>query len=241
MGLFLAGCAYQVESLPAYNASAQSSSPTKEQGLPAIDAPQGKAEAPITRGDEATPPDKIKRSEWVQLFISGFVALVVFWQAWIYNEQRKMADRQIWQTYLAERAYIGLTSLEVSDLRPNQQPYFQVRLINGGKTPAWNLSMQIHWNIGVLPIASAWNPDYGTSHTFVAAGQSHKGRQRLEVRLSEENVRVLEDDSMQFFATVQCRYVDFKGEPREASFPGVYDRSKGNFVWHKEKNSPNSN
>ena len=231
----------QVESLPAYHAVAQSSGPTKEQAAPAIQSPRGRAESPIAPDDQSPPSDKIKRSEWVQIFISGFVALVVLWQAWIYNEQRKMADRQMWQTYLAERAYIGLLTLEVSDLRPHERPLIHTHIINGGRTPAWNVSLQIKWSIGTEEVVRLWTPRAWTSPHFLAAGQTNTTKTRLEQTLSERNIQVIEDESMQLFVTVQCRYVDFKGEQRDISFPGVYDRIKGNFVWHKQTDFPKSN
>lgn len=177
----------------------------------------------------------------MQIFISGFVALVVVWQSWIINQQRKMADRQVWETYLAERAYLGLLTTEVSDLRPNERPLVTTKIINGGRTPAWNVSLQIKWSIGTEENVRPWTPGAGTSPHLMVAGETNTTKTRLEQTLSEKNIQVLEDDSMRLFITVQCRYVDFKGEHREVSFPGVYDRIKGNFVWHKQKDFPKSN
>lgn len=227
---------YQAESPPAYQASPNSENGGKSQSAASVQAPSSPAVTPVATANQE-PTDQIKRSEWVQIFISGFVALIVLWQSWIINEQRKMADRQFAQTYLAERAYISLLSLEVSDLRPNQCPLITTRIVNGGRTPAWNVDFQIKWGVGPEEVVRPWTPSKtpSTSHFFLAAGQTNTTKRRLEKPLLEENIRVLEDDSMQFFVTVQCRYVDFKGEQREASFPGVYDRHKGNFVWNQQK------
>ena len=38
--------------------------------------------------------DKIRRAEWVAIGINGFIALVILWQAWTYNQQRKIMERQ---------------------------------------------------------------------------------------------------------------------------------------------------
>src|SRR5205823_5145199 len=97
-------------------------------------------------------------------------------------------------------------------------------IFNGGRTPAWNVHTQIKWSIGTEENVRPWTPRGWTSPLFLAAGQTNTTKTRLEQTLSERNVQVLEDDSMQLFVRIMCRYVDFKGEQREVSFPGAYDR-----------------
>lgn len=240
--LLALGSMYEVKTIPAYQDAPKAEGAGENHATPSVEAPRSRAVTPIATPNQAPADGTIKRSEWVQIFISGLVALLVLWQAWIYNELRKMANRQNWETYLAERAYIGLRALEVSDLHPNKKPFMRLKLVNGGKTPAWNVTLQIKWNIGPEPVFRPWNPDFGTSHMFLAAGETNTSKARLEPRLTEGSVRGLEDDSMKFFATIQCRFVDFRGERREATFSGAYYRDKNTFVWHREKDqSPNSN
>jgi uncharacterized protein YukE len=91
----LAAFLYQAESAPAYQAAAQSNQAADSQPAPSVQPPQRAAEAPISPDNAEPAADKIKRAEWVAIFINGFVALAVFWTAWTYHQQRKLMHRQL--------------------------------------------------------------------------------------------------------------------------------------------------
>lgn len=50
--------------------------------------------------------------------------------------------------YVGERAYIGIVQIRASLIPANgQKPTIQIEIINGGRTPAWNVRMRIRMNI----------------------------------------------------------------------------------------------
>lgn len=174
--IVLAGLFYQVESLPANRSTAQENQSANSQfSPPAVEKPLSDHQATPSQGNAEPTSDNIKKAEWVQIGINTFIALVIFWQAWLYRQQSDMVKSQMWQTYLTERAYIALVSIEVNDLIENRRPYFHYSFVDGGKTPAWNFTSQITWNIGPSPVIQEWDKSRGESPSFMAAGQIHKG------------------------------------------------------------------
>ena len=83
--------------------------------------------------------DKIRRAEWVAIGINGFIALVILWQAWTYNQQRKIMERQFKAMVVGERAYLGATGMGMSGLAIGQTPSISLVIQNAGRTPAWKV------------------------------------------------------------------------------------------------------
>lgn len=130
--LALTAFLYEVESLPAYDASAQNNKSANAQAAPSQIPPLRGAETSVAGNDASPATDKIRKSEWIAIGINGFIALVIFWQAWIYNEQRKA-------TRIAERGYVEAKTIALMDFKIGVIPYIEVTFLNGGRTPIWNL------------------------------------------------------------------------------------------------------
>lgn len=92
---FLIAFFYQVKSVPAYQNTTQGNQTANSQAFPSIQPPQRSAETPVAPNNADPAPDKIKRAELMQIFINGFIALFILWQAWTYHKQRQIMQGQL--------------------------------------------------------------------------------------------------------------------------------------------------
>jgi hypothetical protein len=156
----LAGLFYQIESLPAYRATAQENQPAKAQpSAPAIEQPLTNQQATSRSGDAKPSPDKIKKAEWVQIGINTFIALFIFWQAWTYHQQRRLMQRQLTAMKrqlkvmrdtlnetkrifdLTERPIVVVYNATILDFAPDRPLSATILLSNKGRTAAKNVSV----------------------------------------------------------------------------------------------------
>jgi hypothetical protein len=236
LSILLLGLFYQAESLPTNRSAAQENqSANSQSSTPAIQKPLPDQETAASGSNAEPTTDKITKAEWVQIGINAFIALIVFWQAWLYRQQSNMMKRQLWETYLTERAYMALRSIEIVGMTDSRGPTFYWRFLNAGKSPAWNFNLQIKWTIGPSPVIREWNEARAESTVFVAAGQTAKGSTRADKRFPPEAITAIEENSSTLFVQIDCRYLDFKNRRREARFPGRYDTEKHGFVWYVQQ------
>ena len=140
IAILFAGVSYQVETLPAYRCAAQEKQPANDQSsTSAKQQPLADQKAASRSGDAEASADKIKKSEWIAIGINSFIALVILWQAWIYNQQRKLMKRQVDALAVSERAYLGIKTIGISGLIVGQRPVISAIIQNYGRTPAWKV------------------------------------------------------------------------------------------------------
>ena len=140
IAILFAGVSYQVETLPAYRCAAQEKQPANDQSsTSAKQQPLADQKAASRSGDAEASADKIKKSEWIAIGINSFIALVILWQAGIYNQQRKLMKRQVDALAVSERAYLGIKTIGISGLIVGQRPVISAIIQNYGRTPAWKV------------------------------------------------------------------------------------------------------
>jgi hypothetical protein len=81
-------------------------------------------------------------------FLSAFVLAAVIVQAVIYHQQRKIMAQQIENARISERAYIGIEKVATESYEVGAtHPVVRVTVVNGGRTPAYNLKMPGHLTV----------------------------------------------------------------------------------------------
>jgi len=209
----------QVEPVPANQAPRQSENPANNQATPAIKTPNRATETAITTDNQKPAPDNIRRSEYVQIFISGFVALVILWQAWIYNQQRKIMREQKRMSATSERAYMGVKHLEINPIINNTLTV-TVIIQNGGKTPAWDYRAKCRAGLEeTAPLQIDWGscpaPERGS---FVPAGGEKDSDFGPLKGITQEMVDAINSKKLTLFIDAECRYLDHLGNRQVFTF-----------------------
>jgi hypothetical protein len=219
---------YQVESLPACKAAAQDKA-TNSQASPAIKSALGSAESPVAGNNTTPAADKIKRSEWVQIAINAFIALVILWQAWIYNQQRKAAR-------IAERGYIGIATIDLVDLVPGLRAHVAVCFLNGGRTPVWHFQAPAALKLGVEPPGEETDPPprfEPQEEGFLPAGAGTTMRYKFPDETTERRILRIAHGERQIFLWGTAYFEDCWGERRTFPFKMIYNPDDGRFEEYK--------
>ncbi len=224
----LAGVFYQVKALPTNQAAGQGNKSTNGQAAPTEEPPLSATKTPVTGNDASPAADKIKRSEWVQIFINAFIALIVLWQAWIYNEQRKA-------TRIAERGYVGVDTIDLLDFEIGKRPCVQVAFMNGGRTPIWNFYSPGYLQVSDEPPEEAPPLPLPVDEPgeFVPAGAKGKCRFPFPKILEPKTERELTQGLTKLYIWGEASFEDCWKEKRTYPFFFVYDPKRGGFESYK--------
>ena len=164
----------------------------------------------------------------MQIFISGFVALVVLWQGWIYNQQRKA-------TRIAERGYIGVKSGDLLDFEPGKVPVVEIAFLNGGRTPIWNFYTPGGVTLDSVPPDDFEPPDVPVNEAgaFLVAGATGKVQWPLPRSLNTATIREIVEGRLSLYVKGIAWFEDCWGEKRNYPFYLVYNPRNGTFVQRK--------
>lgn len=163
----------------------------------------------------ATPTEKI------QIGINLFIALVVFWQARIYNQQRKIMKEQSRMAAISERAYIGLRDFKIGTR--SQVLIVGAVMINGGRTPAWGFQSKNQVYLGKEPVPFVWeeSPDVESALFIAAGGESNLDF--VEFPGGTQEMNALNSGEVTLFVDGECRFLDFTGERQIFAFGYSFD------------------
>lgn len=232
---FLIAFLYQVESVPAYQAAAQSNQSANAQASPTVEQPLSETKTPVASNDTEPASDEIKRAEWVQIFINSFVALIVLWQAWTYYQERKILEQQVSIAQISERAYIGVTSIKTVDFTIGKIPVVKITILNGGRTPAWRVKVPMTLRIGdVFP---SERPELGNvvGSAFLPAGVDATFSAPFTFVLTPQWKAALESGDRTAFIHGEVHYDDCWGSPQIFPFKFVC-RKDGTWKDYKDHN-----
>jgi hypothetical protein len=161
-------------------------------------------------------------AEKIQIGISFFVAMIIFWQAWIYNQQRKTMEEQKELAAISERAYIALNDFNIRT--KNEVLTVSAIAVNGGRTPAWQFQSKSQVYLGKTPIRFAWEDCPDVEETLFIAPGAQTNLDFVEFpEATEEVIQALESGEIKLFVDGECRYVDLRGKTRVFSFGCVFD------------------
>lgn len=221
---------YQVESVPAYQPATQSDNSTTNQAAAPIQPPQRSAETTVTNNNAEPPADKIKRAEWIQIFINAFVALVVLWQAWTYYKQRQIMEQQTENARISERAYIGVKTVVTQNFVIGQEPVIRVTILNGGRTPAYRVKVPVNLRLTADDLPPEC-PVLGNvvSPTFLPAGLEATFSYPFTFILTPTWKTAIENGTRKVFLSGEVHYDDCWGNKLAFPFRFVYSSKDG--IW----------
>jgi hypothetical protein len=223
------GACLQIEALPTYQAAAQEQKKGDEQSATAIQSPKGGTETAVSNQNQEAAGDKIRKSEWAQIFISAFVGLVILWQAWIYNEQRKA-------TRIAERAYIGIKDAAVVDFQAGKIPGVEVVFLNGGRTPLWNFYSPAELVVNIKPPSGPLpKVPKGEAGAFLPAGVTGRVRYEFGNRpITQVMINEIVTGKTKLFLRGEAWFEDCWGDLRSFPFHLIFLPESGYFKDYKE-------
>lgn len=168
-----------------------------------------------------------KSTDWIQATIAVLLFVVVVWQAYISNQQRKEMREQREAVETTERAYIGIANMELL-VGSNDEPTLLITWINGGKTPAWRFRCIPALNIGEKPEPKPFLTDDDFSdirNSFIPAGAERPiSYTDLGVTISKEVLDELRGSATKrLYAVMQGTYRDVRWKPREFEYWALYD------------------
>lgn len=221
-------CVYQVESAPAYQASPSNEESSQSKAAASEQAPSSPAVTPVAATNQKQADDEIKRSEWIQIFISGIVALVVLWQGWLYYDQRRA-------TRIAERGYIGVKSADLLGFEPGQVPTVQMVLVNGGRTPVWNVYTPGTFVLRDTPPdeEKAPPPPKDETGAFIVAGGTGKVQWVLPRALNLPTINEIIAGRLHLYLKGEAWFEDCWGDKRFHQFYLIFEPKSGAFVQRK--------
>ena len=134
--------------------------------------------------------------------------IIICFQAWIYNEQRKLLAEQSHTSYITQRAYVNLSSIDV-DFSGGRATLI---LENVGKTPADRITVNV-MESRRYPMATdmAEYSSVGSTHNFEPRQRLFPGKMRMTIPL-------------QSFQSLEIRKIEAKQETLHISgFISYYD------------------
>jgi hypothetical protein len=186
--------------------------------------------------------------------LSLLVFIAIVFQAYIYHGQRDVMERQLKATekavessYIAQRAYIGVTGLKImcSSFLPavqapiivGEKPTLYVTWHNGGATPAEHFRAVPYLSFGEKPEYKGYmiDDDYGDMQfNFIPAGKviEDAAYPQAEVgfpAFTKQMVEELNSGKKRLYAVINAIYIDFTGQTRELHAEAIYDPWHGRF------------
>lgn len=167
----------------------------------------------------------ITLAEIIQISISGFVALVILWQAWIYNKQRKTMEEQTRMAAISEQAYLALRDFNVT-IR-NDVLLVSAVVVNGGRTPARSFQSKSQVSRvlrGQELVPFVWEKcaDF-KDLAFIVAGGDRNLDFVEDPGVTQEVEDALNDGEVTLFVDGECRFADFTGERQVFAFGYTVD------------------
>jgi hypothetical protein len=194
-------------------------------------------------------------SERIKFFtvnaLSLLVLLAIAIQAFIYHQQREVMERQLKATeqaaeasYIAQRAYIGVTGLRLESkgivtapLVVGETPTLFVRWNNGGTTPARNFRAIPYLVLGEKPELRGYF--LGDDMSDIEASFIPGGKEvtmpypQIETGFKPVTSEMLDDinsGKKRLYAMILASYVDFTGKDRWLESGAIYKPEEASFT-----------
>jgi hypothetical protein len=194
-------------------------------------------------------------SERIKFFtvnaLSLLVLLAIAIQAFIYHQQREIMERQLKATekaaeasYVAQRAYIGITDLRLKStgiitapLVEGETPTLFVRWHNGGTTPARNFRAVPYLVLGEKPERRGYflGDDMSDMEaSFIPGGKEvtnpyPQGETGFKP-VTKDMLDDINSGKKRLYAMILASYVDFTGKDRWLESAAIYKPEEGSFA-----------
>jgi hypothetical protein len=159
----------------------------------------------------------VTRAEGMQIGINALLFVVVLCQTLIYIQQRNIMRQQIEHAKITERAYLGLRTAITEGYDLGVIPVVRVTLINGGRTPAYEVKAG-----GILSIGDRFpeHPEITEkeSQTFLPSGGHINFNFPFHAPLTAKLVSIISSGEWKVFLHMAAHFVDVWGNKQIVIF-----------------------
>lgn len=212
----------QEKASPSQSQSAQtavSSSPSQtaiQQAQASVEASKGQNQNQQGNGDQSTFTD------WIQVGINAALLVIIVLQTAIYWRQSKIMQAQVDHARIAERAYLGVNTMGLSDLVIGERPKVTAIVNNGGRTPAFKV--RAPGKIDLQPAGKRSQPEVIKStfapddNSIVAAGASRLSVYEFTIPCDALMKHRIESGEIAVFVQGTIWYEDVWGNEHHSGF-----------------------
>jgi hypothetical protein len=186
--------------------------------------------------------------------LSLLTLAIIAFQTIIYRRQSDILERQLVATekaaeasYIAQRAYIGVTDLKMqcstmfspgtAPILIGAIPTLFVTWHNGGGSPAEHFRSVPYLSFGEKPQYKGYFIDDDISDmrfNFIPAGKVIENAAYPQVEVgfppfTKEMIDQLESGQKRLYAIINALYTDFQGQQRQVNVEAIYDPIEGTF------------
>lgn len=140
-------------------------------------------------------------------------------------------QRQLEATRIAERAYVGIDTIDLVDLEAGKRPHVSVRFLNAGRTPAWHFQAPAILSLGVDPPQDDQLPRRVESEGegFMPTGAGTTMKYQFMEEAAERTVARITNGERKIFLWGIAYFEDCWNEQRRYVFRLVYSPADGKF------------
>jgi hypothetical protein len=123
------------------------------------------------------------------------------------------------------RAYVGLSTSEMSALSPGQPLAVELRIRNTGQTPAYNVSCYFRMQFAPYPFPREWMEELPIGPrvaSTLAANAEFMTEQRFHRALAEAEIAAIHGGEAAVYVFGDVRYIDVFDKPRRTKFAVMY-------------------
>jgi hypothetical protein len=199
-----------------------------------VKKPEGPTQEAEGRSEQTKP---VSRAEKIQIVISGLLTLIVLDQLVIYWQQRNIMDKTADYTKIGERAYMGIRAVTLEKFGLGKEPVLGLKFVNGGRTPAWNVSVGISFGMGTrFPTE---RPRIKSESNLLPAGIDQEVQIQIPVVITAVIIKELMDETTKMFIRGEVQFRDAWNDKRKFYFNLVYIPSENKFGNYKEEQPTN--
>jgi hypothetical protein len=168
--------------------------------------------------------------------LSVFVLVAIAIQALIYKQQREIMEKAADYTKIGERAYIGIRAVSFEGFGGlGKKPRLGIRFLNGGRTPAWNVSVGMKVSIGTT--FPTEKPQVVNESNLLPAGVDQEVWPEIPVIVTREILNDIMEEKVKFFVRGEVHFKDAWNNKRTFYFNLVYRPKVNTFGNYKEQNT----
>ncbi len=230
-------------------------------GQTLIEPPE--TEKPRTKADfkiNVTQPNGVPMTirTWAPIILSILTLFVIAFQAYIYKRQwevmkintrivsrqtdimDKQADISSKQMINGERAWITVDNLESKEVKEQVPRSVIITIVNSGNSPALNTIMLTTWGVKeseLIPMPDIDETSEPTAAHVVIGARSAKRQNAQPFNLSDEQVRLINQQTHSLYVWGIVRYEDIFGQGHITKFCEVYDMTKPEWKYCQDTNT----
>jgi hypothetical protein len=168
--------------------------------------------------------------------LSWLIFVIVAVQAYIYNKQREVMQKQTDNFEITERAYVGIKDMTLK-MKTGSNLAVVIVCQNGGRTPAWDVNCTARLSIDVNDVKDPPQLKAPTGAFFLPANFKKYLSISFGLILTDQAIKWIEDGAVPVIVVGEITYKDFRRKWRQRyPFTGIYDIETRKFKQYDKEN-----